>query len=72
MPKNPDEKTEVKTEMPASPAPVVKAPPPQLVTFDRWFVTFGKPDRWKAGMRAFADTTGKKTVAQWNAIFAGY
>lgn len=57
-------------------APAVKAAPavapPPVVSFDRWFATTGRPQHHKAGMRAYASTNGKKTVAAWNAVFAGY
>lgn len=46
--------------------------PPQTVSFERWFASTGKPDHWKHGMRAFAPTSGKKTIAAWAAIFKTY
>lgn len=43
-----------------------------LVTFDRWFRTLGRPEHHKRGMRAFASTDGKRTVAAWNQLFKNY
>lgn len=60
----------VKAQAPA-PEPAKEAPSP-VVSFDRWFSSTGKPQHHKAGMKAFAPTKGKKTVAAWNAAFAGY
>jgi len=50
------------------------SPPAEEVwlTFDRWFSTTGRPPHHKGGLKAFAITSGKKTVAAWNAIFATY
>jgi hypothetical protein len=43
-----------------------------MMTFDRWFASTGRPPRHKAGMKAFTDTKGKKTVEAWNKIFKKY
>jgi len=53
-----------------SPAPAVETLP--LITFDRWFSAKGFKPHWKAGMIAFADTAGRKTAAEWDAIFKSY
>ena len=48
------------------------AEPELLVSFDRWFSTTGKPDHWKTGMKAFANTSGKKSLAAWAKLFETY
>lgn len=48
------------------------AVPGQVVSFDRWFSTTGKPDHWKAGMHRFALTSGKKSLAAWAKLFENY
>jgi hypothetical protein len=68
----------VNTTPPVVVTPVVAAQPSKTTTpevaisFDRWFVLTGRPNRHKAGMQAFTNTKGKKTVAAWRAIFANY
>lgn len=43
-----------------------------LITFDRWFTSKSFKPHWKAGMAAYTDTSGRKTAAEWDAIFARY
>jgi len=47
-----------------------------LVSFDRWFransVKKGYKPHWAEGMRAYADTTGRKTMSQWDVVFEKY
>lgn len=43
-----------------------------LVSFDIWFVSTGKPAHHVAGMKAFADTSGRKTPSNWANIFKSY
>ena len=45
-----------------------------LLTFDRWFAVQGKPLHWKAGMAAYIGkkSKGKKTVEEWDRLFAKY
>jgi hypothetical protein len=65
---------------PAAPPKTEKAPEkaveaqaaPLLLSFDRWFSTLDKPDHHKAGMKAYASTSGKKSLEQWAAIFKNY
>ena len=54
--------------------PVVQAPTAAalVISFDRWFATTGKPEHWKAGMKAHAQTSGKKTLAAWAQMFENY
>lgn len=52
-------------------APAAAAPQP-IVTFDRWFAMTKRPAHHKAGMKAFASTAGRRTLAQWNTIFQAY
>jgi hypothetical protein len=56
--------------------PAVVAPVEPLIPFERWFaaqVRSGKyKSHWSAGMRAFTDTSLRKTAAQWTATFESY
>ena len=71
-----------KVEVPKSaPVEVVKtkdAPPAPLVSngpavpFSRWFQAKGYKSHWRGGMEAFTDTSGRKTVEEWNKIFENY
>jgi hypothetical protein len=66
--------------LPEDAAPVVvtveapqAAPAPEVrITFDRWFAMSGRLARHKAGMLAYTSTTGKRTVAAWDAAFQAY
>lgn len=44
----------------------------QRISFDRWFSTTGRPAHHKAGMRAFVKSSGRKTKAAWDQLFAKY
>lgn len=57
---------------PPAPGAAAPAPPMLLLTFDRWFSSKGFPDHWKGGMKAFKDTTGKRTLAAWDSLFKDY
>lgn len=46
--------------------------PQLMMTFQRWFALQGKPPHHKAGMRAFGNTKGKRSIAAWNRMFAAY
>ena len=43
-----------------------------LVPFSRWFKARGYKPHWRAGMEAFVDTSGKKTMEAWDTIFKNY
>ena len=43
-----------------------------LVPFDRWFAAKGFKERWKSGMIAFTDVSIRRTMSEWNQIFASY
>jgi len=47
-------------------------PAPLAVPFARWFSARSFKPHWRGGMEAFADTTGKKTMEEWNRIFKNY
>ncbi len=62
---------------------VAKAPPAPMpvrgnpvVSFERWFAAQSKLRRWKphwmAGMRAYADTSGRKSMDDWDQTFKAY
>lgn len=48
------------------------APLPQLITFDTWFSSTGRPAHHRYGMSAYADTGGRKTKEYWDSIFKNY
>lgn len=63
------ESTELPTEEQTLPMIVA---PEMVISFDRWFPTLGKPSHWKTGMKAYAQTSGKKTIAAWAELFKNY
>ena len=50
----------------------VEAPVEPLVSFDKWFAAKGFKFHWKAGMKAYTDTTFKKTFSNWEKTFKNY
>ena len=53
--------------------PVKKAPVKvKLVTFERFFISSGRPLHHKAGMEAFTNTKIKRTMEAWELVFAEY
>jgi hypothetical protein len=60
----------VAVTVPLVQTPVVDAPP--MITFDRWFTAKKFKPHWKAGMTASVDTSGRKTMEQWDLIFKNY
>jgi len=64
---------ETKAEVAEAPVPVRGNP---VVSFERWFAARSKQKRWKphwlAGMRAYADTSGRKSIEEWDRIFKNY
>jgi len=50
--------------------PVASSKP--LVPFDRWFKSKGFRERWKPGMVAFADTSIRRTMSDWDEVFKSY
>jgi hypothetical protein len=63
------------TRPPLAPPPREKTLPQPVFSFDRYFATLGKPAHHKAGMRSYlraADLRSKKTVAEWDRLFANY
>jgi hypothetical protein len=74
-----------KVEVPKAEPQKPKAPPPQapasvrgdpVVSFERWFAARSKQKKWKPhwmdGMRAFAKTSGRKSMSAWDQIFEKY
>ncbi len=53
-------------------APKEAVKPPQMITFDRYFTSLGRPMHHKPGMEAFCKTKGKKARPAWEALFAKY
>lgn len=56
-------------------APKKTKRPMATFTFDRWFASLGRPIHHKAGMLAYLSkkaSQGKKTVAEWERLFASY
>jgi len=52
--------------------PAKTAKPTPAVPFARWFGARGFKPHWRGGMEAFADTTGKRTMEEWDRIFKNY
>lgn len=49
------------------------APPEVVMTFDRWFGSQkDKKPHWKAGMKAYANTNGRRTASAWASLFKNY
>jgi len=63
----------VAASLPPAPEPVRGNP---VVSFERWFAARSKERRWKPhwirGMRAYANTSGRKSLEEWDRIFANY
>ena len=54
-------------------APKEAAPPPEpRMSFARWFRSKGFKPHWASGMEAYADTSGRRTAADWEALFKNY
>lgn len=58
-----------KSVIKASPPPEEKKP---LVTFARWFNSKKFKHHWAAGMQAYVDTTRRRTMEEWDRLFANY
>lgn len=59
---------------PAKPAKTAKVTE-EMVSFDRWFATTGRPVHHKLGMKVHiskAQIQGKRTVSAWNELFKKY
>lgn len=52
--------------------PAEVAAPEPLVSFEAWFMSTQRPTHHKAGMRAYTKTSNKRTVSNWNTLFANY
>lgn len=60
-------KVDEKTAKPAS----VESSGPK-VPFNRWFVSKRFKSHWRRGMEAFANTSGLRTVEEWDKLFETY
>jgi hypothetical protein len=76
-----EEKVEAKAAPAPAPAPTPNAPsvpekPEPMLTFSRYFAHTGKPGHHKFGMEAWlkkrGGTSGRRTRAQWDALFKTY
>jgi hypothetical protein len=59
----------------SKPAPKPSTPPAPkgpAVPFARWFQAKGFKPHWIGGMKAFADTSGRKTMEEWDQVFKNY
>ncbi len=57
----------------AEPLPVEVVEAPIVMSFDRYFLTLGRPQHHKRGMAAFVKSVkGKKTQQAWELLFKGY
>ena len=52
--------------------PVAVSKPPQMIMFDRYFMSLGRPMHHKSGMVAYCNTKGKKTRKAWETLFEKY
>ena len=59
-------------DLPAAALAAVITGPELVISFDRWFSTTGKLGHWKTGMKAYANTSGKKNLAAWAKLFENY
>lgn len=64
-----DKPTVKKAPKPTPPPPVQTGP---AVAFVRWFQAKGFKPHWRGGMEAFADTSGRKTMEEWDKVFKNY
>lgn len=63
-----EEKVKKVIKLPANPRIVVEP----LLPFDRWFKSKGFKPHWKAGMKAYTNTSVRLTFKQWDEIFKSY
>lgn len=67
------DKVETKVENPVAAKTKVEVKSAiQLISFDRWFLTTGRPAHHKAGMRAYSNTKGRRNKAAWDQLFKNY
>ena len=73
--KKESDENEIVTVVPPT-TPVVKkevaAPPAKLITFDRYFTFLGLPEHHKEGLKAYANTKGKRTKEAWDLLLKNY
>jgi hypothetical protein len=62
------EKKPVAKKEPPKPTPPVRP----LVSFNRWFRGKGFKDHWKVAMQAYANTSGRRSVEEWDQLFEKY
>lgn len=46
--------------------------PTPMITFERYFMSLGRPMHHKAGLVAYCNTKGKKTREAWKTLFEKY
>jgi len=53
--------------------PATESAPEPIMNFDRWFnAQKEKKPHWKAGMKAYANTNGRRTASAWATLFKNY
>jgi hypothetical protein len=62
----------VKPSAPAPKKPVSKKKPELKVAFSRWFMSKKFKAHWAVGMQAYADTSVRRTMAEWDKLFQNY
>jgi hypothetical protein len=67
-----EEKPAAKELKPAPKPPTPPAPKGPAVPFARWFQAKGFKPHWIRGMQAFTDTSGRKTMEEWDQVFKNY
>jgi hypothetical protein len=62
------EKIKKVVKLPANPRIMVE----RMLSFDIWFNSKGFKPHWKAGMKAYTDTSRKHSKKEWEKIFKSY
>lgn len=57
-----------KKKEPPMPTPPVRP----LISFSRWFRGKGFKDHWKSAMQTYANTSGRRSVEEWDQLFEKY
>lgn len=67
-----EKKVTISKPKPVKTVKKVRPKPEPTMTFDRWFISLGRPLHHKAGMVAFAKTKGKRSSNAWYKLFKAY
>jgi hypothetical protein len=70
-----EKKTPVAKKPTVAKKPIAPPPPPvqhPLISFDRWFRGKGFKAHWKPAMKVYANTSGRRSGAEWDQLFENY